>query len=188
MTDDIIFSVMKAMADEDTATSAGPVETKLTAPAVQKRHIPRGSPTMRWTLPGFCGKAKVATSFGELPIEALRLRDPIKTISGSFMKVAWMDRIHLDEGFLSGFQDACPVRFQRGALGPNAPAEPTTMSPGQKVVIKREGEKPKVFSATKLTQRPNIDRMLTTNATYYMFHVGEPALVLVNGMWCAVAP
>ncbi len=124
MTDDIISSVMKQMAEEEASQPAAQPEAKPAAPVVRTgREASEPSKTaMRWNLPGFDGKAKVTTSFGELPIEALRLRDPVKTISGSYMKVEWLDRMHLDEGFLNGFHDASPVRFQRGALGLNTPS------------------------------------------------------------------
>ncbi|MDU8927527.1 Hint domain-containing protein [Alisedimentitalea sp. MJ-SS2] len=190
MTDDIISSVMKTMAEEEAATPAAQPEAKPAAPALRKRRSSTdpSKNAMRWNLPGFDGKAKVTTSFGDLPIAALRLRDPVKTISGAYMKVEWLDRIYLDEGFLNGFQDANPVRFQRGALGLNAPFEAVTLSPGQNVAFKREGARTRPVKAGTLCNRPNIDRLLSTNVTYFMFHCGEPTLVQVNGMWCAVAP
>ena len=185
MQDDIIQSVLDVMAKEE-----GTAQEKTVArPKVQStRSAQPQQTTMRWNLPGFDGKAKVTTSFGDLPIEAFRLRDPVKTISGAYKKVEWLDRMHLDEGFLSGFPDASPVRFQPHALAPNMPAEAVTLSPGQNVVFKQEGVKTRPVSAAQMCKRPNVDRLLSTNVTYYMFHCGEPTLVQINGMWCSVAP
>ena len=71
----------------------------------------------KWTLPGFGGKSRVLTSFGHLPIEALRRNDPLKTSSGSYTKVTWIDSIGLDAEFLSSHSQAQPIYIPAGSFG-----------------------------------------------------------------------
>ena len=181
MQDDIILSVLKAIADDDLVAPAEPEPEDDELEATPAR-------ATRWTMPGFCAKARVTTSFGDLPVEALRLRDPVKTQSGEYRPVAWVDRMHLDEGFLSGFRGAAPIRFQQNALGRNYPNQNVMLSPGQRVVVPQEWSEEEIFTADELSVRTNIERLLSTQVTYYMFHVGAPDVVLVDGMWCPVSP
>lgn len=78
-------------------------------------------PDRIWTLPGFCGEARVTTSFGDLPIKALRRNDPLRLAQGSLATVEWVDHIHLEEDFLRFYPDAQPVLIEAGALGPGRP-------------------------------------------------------------------
>lgn len=139
-----------------------------------------------WTLSGFLGKTKVMTSFGNLPIEALRLHDPVKTRSGHFRKVAWIDQLSLDRDFTFDVPDALPVQIGRGTLGPNFPLTDVCMSPAQTILPTRHGGNPVL--ARDLAGRPRIIRPSLPTFTYYLFHCGQPEDVLVDGMWCQTAP
>ena len=59
---------------------------------------------------------------------------------------------------------------------------------GQRVVVPQEWSEEEIFTADELSVRTNIERLLSTQVTYYMFHVGAPDVVLVDGMWCPVSP
>lgn len=139
-----------------------------------------------WTLPGFLGKTKVTTSFGNLPIEALRLNDPVKTRSGHFRKVVWVDQLSLDRDFTFDVPDALPVQIGCGALGPNFPLINVCLSPAQAILPTRHGGKPAL--ARDLVGRPRIIRPSIPSFTYYLFHCGQPEDVLLDGMWCPTAP
>lgn len=140
----------------------------------------------KWTIPGFLGKAKVMTSFGNLPIEALRLRDPVKTRSGHFRKVVWVDQLHLDSEFVFDFPDSLPVQIGNGALGPDFPPNSVQFSPAQVVLPSRHGGKS--VPVRDLVGRPRIIRPLPSTFTYYLFHCGQQEDVLVDGMWCHTSP
>jgi hypothetical protein len=135
-----------------------------------------------WTLPGFCGDARIMTSFGELPIKALRLRDPLRTAEGNFVRVEWLDQIHLDEGFLHGLPDAHPVRIMQGSLGRERPKTDILVSPHQMVATGDSQFRKEFRTARDLLGRPGIMRRPETVLTYYMFHCGEPVTLMIEGV------
>jgi len=142
-----------------------------------------------WTLSGFHGKARVATIFGELPIEALRLRDELKTPLGRYLRVAWLDRINLDEDFLAGNRSAMPVLVRRNALARDVPKNDLMISPAQMLMVP-EGRAPgKPRSGRDLEKRhPGVLHKPVNTITYYRFHCGQAVQVLVEGVWCPTAP
>ncbi|MCW3779997.1 Hint domain-containing protein [Defluviimonas salinarum] len=150
------------------------------------RHAPR-EPIL-WTLPGFCRNARVATDFGDLPIEALRRRDPLRTVQGSLAHVAWVDRIHLDEEFLRANPDALPVLIPAGALGPGRPRSDLRVSPHQKINAGTGEFRPDFRMARDLTDRPGIMRSPETLVTYHVFHCGAPVSVLIEGIGVSTSP
>jgi Hint domain len=135
-----------------------------------------------WTLPGFCGEARIMTSFGELPIKALRLRDPLRTVEGTFVRVEWLDQVHLDEGFLHGMPDAHPVRIMQGALGRERPKQEMLVSPQQMIATGDTQFRREFRTARDLLGRPGIMRRPETVLTYYMFHCGAPATLMIEGV------
>ncbi len=141
-----------------------------------------------WTIPGFCWNARVATAFGDLPIQALRLRDPLRTASGAFAPVAFIDRIQLDEEFLQGYPDAQPVQIQADALGRNRPKQEIRLSPHQRIGMSESAMRPDFRMARDLSGRPGVMRRPETGLTYFVFHCGQPATVMVEGIWVSVAP
>lgn len=67
-----------------------------------------------WPLPWLVGEARVATTFGDDPAEALRCRDDIRTYSGATAKVKMVDKIHLDQDFLRKHPGALPNSYPGG--------------------------------------------------------------------------
>lgn len=163
-----------------------------TAPATAQR--PASERTIKpstalWTLPGFGDEARVVTSFGELPMKALRVRDPLRTAEGEFVPVQWVDRLHLDEGFLHGMPDAHPIRIAAGALGRDRPKSEMVVSPHQMIATSEVQFRNDFRSARELlTGRPGILRLAETGMTYTMFHCGRPVTVMVEGVWVRVEP
>lgn len=141
-----------------------------------------------WTLPGFCWDARVTTSFGDLPAQALRVRDPVRTASGGYLQVKWTDEIKLDEGFLAGFPDAHPVTITAGSLGAGLPRNDLTVSPHQRVAVGDGAFRTEFRMARDLTGRPGILRRPQLPLRYFLFHCGEPTQVMVEGVWVTVAP
>jgi hypothetical protein len=145
-------------------------------------------PQMTWALPGFFGKSKVQTSFGSLPIEALRRRDQLRTIAGSYVEVDWVDQIRLDVAFLEQHPEAQPIYIPKGAFGTTMPNQNMLVSPAQSIKPSGQIGDDGVYSALDLTARPNITRMPHSGFTYYLFHCGVPAVINVDGMWVGTSP
>ena len=146
------------------------------------------SESMSWALPGFCGKSRVQTTFGHLPIEALRRRDPLKTGSGEYREVAWIDKIQLDSAFLARHPAANPIFIPKSALGHGVPNCDILVSPAQITHIPGQFGAQAVKSAQALTGLSRIARQSQAGFTYYLFHCGEPTTVSINGVWFDVSP
>lgn len=144
---------------------------------------------MRWTLPGFESKARVATNFGDLPIEALRVRDRVRTLSGAFREVKWIDRIRIDADFTSRHTEADPILIRAKSLGQGYPSKDMLVSPAQTVWVPSQSKGWVGVTAMQLAHsRPNIHSIHRTELTYYRFHCGEPETVCVEGGWFCTAP
>ncbi|MDP3195763.1 Hint domain-containing protein [Tabrizicola sp.] len=144
-------------------------------------------PRLAWYLPGFSGKSRVSTVFGELPIEALRVRDDLRTYSGASAQVQLVDRIHLDEDFLRKQPSALPLRIPADSFGPGRPSQDMLLSPGQEIssdvhVVTN------FVKAGDLRNRFNPDLAQSVGMTYIRFHCGAPAIVRIDGVWVRVRP
>lgn len=140
-----------------------------------------------WYLPGLVGKARIATAFGELPLEALRPRDEIRTYSGAIATVKVVDKIHLDQDFIRNHPGALPIRIPAGSIGPGRPTEDIYVSPGQEISL--DVHVATVFHKAKnLSDRFRMDLTYSTGFTYFRFHLGSPAIVKINGIWVRVSP
>jgi hypothetical protein len=140
-----------------------------------------------WNLPGFGGKARVGTAFGDLPIEALRLRDDIRTFTGSIARVQWVDKIHLDADFLRKHPSALPIRIAANSLGPGKPMQDLIVSPRQEVCPDAHVAS-SFLQASDLRPRFDVHRVQTAGLTYYRFHCGEPVVVRMEGVWVRILP
>ncbi|MDW4499978.1 Hint domain-containing protein [Sulfitobacter sp. D35] len=148
----------------------------------------RASEKLAWTLPGFCANARVQTSFGHVPIEALRPHDPVRTKAGDYLAVAWVDRIQLDAEFLMLHPAAYPVRLPAGCIDRGVPCRDILLSTAQVLHLPhRTGANARCTAAT-LVGRRRIRREAVPSLTYFMFHCGRPATVWVDGLWVDTAP
>lgn len=176
--DDILAAVLQTTAQPDVAPSPQPVAKDVNHP----------TPSEGWNLPGFHAKAKVFTIFGELPIEALRRRDKVRTVTGAYVEVEWVDKIQLGVDYLERHPEAQPILIRTSAFGKARPQTNLMVSPGQKLrvsgLLGAEGEQ----HASELAGKRNIMRMPHSGFTYYQFHCGAPATVSVEGLWFTVSP
>lgn len=145
-------------------------------------------PEERWRLPGFGWNVRVTTSFGDMPVQGLRLRDPLRSPRGDLHPVAWIDQVHLDEEFLHFYPDAQPVVIRAGSLGSGRPKADVIVSANQKINVSPTPYGQDLRLARDLTSRPGIMRANSTGLTYYLFHCGQPATVLVEGLAIPVHP
>jgi Hint domain len=140
-----------------------------------------------WYLPGFTGKARVSTTFGELPIEALRRGDDLRTYSGATVKVQMVDKIHLDEDFIRHHPRALPIRIPANSFGPGKPTNDLFVSPGQEICPDLHIAST-FYKARDLPGSFTLDLSQSTGLTYYRFHCGQPTIVRVEGTWIRVQP
>lgn len=166
------------------------VRDATTALAAMRSPILREAQPLRavdWYLPGFVQGAQVSTVFGALPVEALRPRDEVRTYSGTSATIKVVDKVHLDQGFLSRNAGALPIRIAAGALGAGRPSADLLVSPRQEVCL--NAHVASVFqSANSLSSRFCMDLTYSTGVTYFRFHFGVPAIVQVSGVWVRVVP
>ncbi len=142
-------------------------------------------PKLDWYLPGFAGKSRVTTIFGDLPIEALRVRDDLRTYSGANAQVQLVDRVHLDQDFLRKQPSALPVRIPANAFGHGRPSQDMLLSAGQEICP--DAHVASTFiKANELRGRYNSDLTQYAGLTYIRFHCGVPAIVRVDGIWVRV--
>jgi hypothetical protein len=147
----------------------------------------KAEPRLAWYLPGFSGKSRVSTVFGELPIEALRIRDDLRTYSGASAQVQMVDRIHLDEEFLRKNPSALPIRVPANSFGQGRPAQDMLLSPGQEICSDAHVVS-QFAKAGDLRSRFNPDLAQCAGLTYFRFHCGAPVIVRVDGLWVRVRP
>ena len=166
------------------ATAAGKIAPTVrpTRPAASARQ------DRDWTLPGLCWNASVMTSFGALPVQVLRLHDPLRLSDGQVARIAWIDKIQLDEGFLSAYPDAQPVLIRAGALGAGMPTQDILVSPNQKILVRGADYNSVPRLARDLLGRPGILRQPQARGTYYMFHRGQTASVVVDWLMLYTRP
>lgn len=157
-------------------------------PMADKRSASASRQEREWTLPGLCWNTNVTTSFGALPAQVLRLHDPLRLADGTVARIAWIDKIQLDEAFLSAYPDAQPVMIRAGALGGGQPSQDILVSPQQKLVIQGLNYTSELRVARELLGRPGVFRQPQTVLTYYMFHCGQPAKISASGTTIVTAP
>lgn len=86
-------------------------------------------------LPGFGPGTMIQTREEDLPVEWLDTSDAVKNRDGGQGKVLWIGRTTFQPEFFRLNPDACPVRFEAGALGDGRPSHPVLVGPDQPVLI-----------------------------------------------------
>ncbi len=172
---------MKRMLSELTRFDGAVLQSLLDGLAPNAREDVEPDAPVEWNLPGFLGKARVGTAFGDLPIEALRVRDDIRTATGALVRVEWIDKLHLDEDFLAKHPSAQPIRIPANAFGQGRPMTEMTVSPCQ--MLSPDAHVASRFvSARDLCAQSRAHRVHSTGLTYYRFHCGAPATVRMEGV------
>lgn len=143
---------------------------------------------IQWSLPGFAPMTRITTSFGEVHAQALRERDLVRTRSGEFKPIRWIDRIVLDEEFLVRHPDALPVLIRANALGRGLPRADVTLSPRQPIAPLFNQLPGSAKTAADLLSRPGVFRKTENVVTYTLFHLGAPDYVMTERLWVYVAP
>jgi hypothetical protein len=135
-----------------------------------------------WTLPGFSGKTRIRTAFGDLPIEALRVKDLIRTTQGRMLQVQRIDLIGLDRAFLLRHTEAQPIQILAHALGRDLPLRDMLVSPGQELVVTIGNHPSRRMKAGEITGIPAVAPAFHGVLTYFTFELSEPAFVYAEGI------
>lgn len=125
---------------------------------------------------------------GEVPAQALRERDMVRTREGNFKPIVWIDRIVVDEEFLSLHPDALPVMIKPNALGRGLPNQPIFLAPRQELMPRSDWAGGERVNAVDLMGKPGIYRKAESSYTYTLFHLGEPAIVQAGKVFVPVDP
>jgi hypothetical protein len=160
----------------------------------QTRHIstvenlkPDPRDVQEWSIPGFGAGARIHTSFGLVPVEALRRGDPVKTSDDQFLKVQYVDQLRLDRRFLLNHPEAQPVTIPKGAYGVTSPNQSIRLSGAQVVKLPSRFDQGRGKAAHDLIGQRHISRDLSGYFTYYVFHCGEPCTICIDGLWVEIA-
>lgn len=142
----------------------------------------------RWPLPGLAPMTRVRTSFGDVHAVALRKGDLVRTRNGQFKQIVWLNRVMLDESFLSEKPDSNPIRIQPGAVAKGVPTSEVMVSPRQLICAGPAASASMRREAADLMARPGVTRHRETGLSYTMFHLGEPAEVQCDGVYMVFEP
>ncbi|AML52578.1 Hint domain-containing protein [Falsihalocynthiibacter arcticus] len=141
-----------------------------------------------WTIPGFGAGARVQTSFGFVPVEVLRIGDPIKTRTGRFLKVKYVDEIRLDRRFLLTHPEAQPITIPKDAFDTSVPGKNICVSGAQEVWQPGRFDQRQATAAAKLIGQGRVFRNLNGYFNYYVFHCFEPCTACIDGLWVNIKP
>lgn len=145
-------------------------------------------PSLVRELSGFERNCRVATSIGDMPIEALRPHDRVRTLSGAFLTVRSIDCIHVDAEFMAHHPQAQPMEIRAAALGPRRPSRNMLLAPGQIMSTGGDPMQTGTVAVAELEGRPGIWRAPKPEMTYYRFCCDEPATVCIDGAWFGLIP
>ena len=162
---------------------ATPAAPEGESPVAPPRRRKGGSETAMQPLPGLAAKIRVPTSFGALPVEALRRRDELRNARGTFARVAHVDRMTFDTDFLIRHESLRPVMIRAGALGRGIPAIDISVSPAQKISPLKMPQPGSFKPARDYLNQPGVMRAPVELVTYYRFHTGETSAFQCEGIW-----
>ncbi|MEO9826620.1 MAG: Hint domain-containing protein [Paracoccaceae bacterium] len=158
-------------------------EASVAAPKQAVSERPAFDGVEQWPLPGLAPMTRVRTSFGDVHAIALRKGDQVLLRSGEYRAIQWINRIKLDGHVLKLKPDSNPVVLAAGALGPSAPQNEIMVSPRQIVCADERSSLSAPREAAMLMSKPGVRRLMETELSYTMFHLGEDAEVYCEGLY-----
>ena len=158
-------------------------EFPVNAPKQAVPYRPAFDGVEQWPLPGLAPMTRVRTSFGDVHAIALRKGDEVLLRSGEYRPIQWINRIKLDEHVLKLKPDSNPVVLAAGSLGPSAPQNEIMVSPRQVVCADDHTSLQSPREAAMLISKPGVRRLMESELSYTMFHLGEDAEVYCEGLY-----
>lgn len=141
-----------------------------------------------WHLPGFGRKTRIRTTFGDLPIEVLRVGDQLAVADGGIARVAWVDKIALDADYLQRNASALPILIRENAADYGKPLRDLLVSPQQELAFGLANFRPRFRTAGTISGRAQIGRAQVQTITYYLFHCQKPVVAYAEGVPVRIAP
>jgi hypothetical protein len=131
------------------------------------------------TLACFAAGTRIATTAGEVPVEALRPGDRVLSEFGGSVPVAWTGHRHVACARHPRPQDVWPVRVRAGAFGPGRPHRDLLLSPDHAVHVDDL-----LIPVRYLVNGATIAQAPVEAVTYW--HVELPAhdVILAEGLPC----
>ncbi len=83
----------------------------------------------------YCRGTRIATPGGEIPVEALRIGDIVRTHAGQDRPVKWIGRRAYAAGFAALHQNVLPIRICRNALADGVPGRDLLVSPEHALLV-----------------------------------------------------
>ena len=158
-----------------------------TPPARKRTAVERKSRKVRtWNIPGIYSGTRVSSSFGEVPAHLIRVRDQLRTRNGSFKRVLRIDEYKLDSDFLSEHPEARPIRFSTRSRGHGTTGHDILLSPAQLVLARGTNGEEVLKPASEFLNQPGVLPNNAGPSSYFVFHLGEAALVRAEGMWVSL--
>ena len=142
-------------------------------------------PAVARNLSGFVGQARVATAFGEVALESLRVGNDIRTFSCKLARVRKIDKVNLDDDVMSLCPNVHPIRISANAFGPGRPMKDITVLPEQEIGV--DAHVATHFkTANELCSQARARREKTTGHTYYRIRCDQIITARVEGVWVRV--
>ena len=141
-------------------------------------------------VPCFCRGTQIATPFGELPVESLKVGDLVNTIDHGIQKVRWIGAKIVSSLQLEQQQNLAPIRIRAGALGSNIPKHDLFVSPQHRILVRSRivgrmfaGEKDVLVAAKHLVLVEGVDITCDLNEVEY-FHImfDHHEIIFANGV------
>ncbi|MDJ0827860.1 MAG: Hint domain-containing protein [Rhodobacter sp.] len=139
-------------------------------------------------LTGFAPMTRISTSFGEVYAQALRKGDLVRTRTGGFLPIVWLDRILLDAAFLARHPAALPIQIRQGSLASGTPLRTIEVAPAQRLAAMHGVATQQGREASNLLAHPGVFRKPETGLSYTRFHLGRRAEVRSEGVWLITGP
>ena len=127
-----LTDVLTVIGDNGTATLQ--LDTSDEYSSIIFNTTPDGSGT-DVTPPCFCAGTLIATSSGEVAVEALAIGDRVMTVSGEAKPIKWIGRRSYDGRFIRGQREVLPIVVRAEALAPEVPARDLWLSPGHALLF-----------------------------------------------------
>jgi len=137
----------------------------------------------------FAAGTRIATTRGEVPVEALEVGDRVITRDNGIQRIVWIGRQRFGTGRLAAQPALAPVRIRAGALGDNLPERDLVVSPQHRMLLASPrahllyGEPEVLAAASALVGRPGVDRLAPPGIEYVHIMFERHELVLANGAW-----
>jgi hypothetical protein len=120
---------------------------------------------------------RIATPRGDVPVEQLRIGDPVVIAGGGVGPVKWIGRRCYPAAQVAAHRELRPVRIAAGALAPGVPARPLEVSPEHALLV--EGA---LIPAGALVNGLTITRVEPAGDVMYLhLEMARHALVLAEG-------